>query len=182
MKSRMLTVILAMAVIFALIVPASASAITDLDNPVYDVSDDDGIELYAANMPAYGDMASLPYDAKLTDLPATNGSYTKYCFMAPSGRMGFAGSFELSGTSTNHERKLSVSLYRYEPWTDDGGNIHATPRLVGTKTMNASDYSSECIFFENLSKNTQYFVLFRNVSSTSQSSNYSISGIIKIVS
>lgn len=181
MKKRVLSVILAVMMTFSLLAPASATTHDEIIDQQLLSLDDEGIVPFAEYMPPYGSVLALPYQAELTDLAASRGSYTKSCFVTSTGQMNLSCTFWHSGTSASHFRQLEIRLFRYTPWADDGGNIHYTGELIRTQTVTASaGTTNRNVTFNNLANGVQYFFLFRNISNTSAGSGYDISGIIDI--
>lgn len=144
-----------------------------------------GIVPFAENKPAYSvthNLAVGKYPAKLLDLAANRGSYTKTCFITGSDKINLKFTLEHSGTTQNYSRSLMVTLYEYYVWVDDGWNTHYDVRKVSSKTLtyNSSQTITRNMSFAGLDGNTHYYFLFDNVSNSSSKSGYDISADIEI--
>ncbi len=183
---RLFAMLLAAAMCAGLIcAPASAATAEESLTPDLVETQDIGIVPFAENKPAYSvihNLAVQKYPAELVDLAANRGSYTKTCFITGSDKINLKFTLYHSGTTQNYSRSLTVTLYEYYVWIDDGWNTHYDVRKVASKTLtyNSSQEVTRNMSFTGLDGSTHYYFLFDNISSSNPKSGYDISADIDI--
>lgn len=182
---RLFAMLLAAAMCAGLIcAPASAATAEESLTPDLVETQDIGIVPFAASKPSYSivhNLAAGTDDARLDNLAAARGSYTITCYITSNGRIRADMSFVHSGDASNLYRSMTVYLYEYYTWYDDGWNPHYEGRVVSSRNIsyNASE-ASRSVTFTGLDSGTHYYILFRNTSHSDPDSGRDISGTITI--
>lgn len=172
---KLLSICLACAMCFAMAsVTVSAKETIEPDNSSV-ASEKTAIMPIDANFPTkYLNLAGSSYTATLIDLVANRGSYTLYYFTTSTGTISAKCNLERSGTTTNKNRTLRVSLYESSngsTWTQSGTS----------KSVSFSGASvTSTVTFNSLNKSKFYCLYFFNASSTNPADSYDISGKIVV--
>lgn len=165
--------------------PASAATAEESLTPDLVETQDIGIVPFAATVPSYNTLYALgtiPYEAMLDDLAAQRGTYTKTCFTTPTGQINLTFNLVHSGTTKSYTRSMTVTLYEYYVWFDDGWNEHYSYREVDSKSLSYNSFGSvnRSMAFSGLSNTKHYFILFYNTSYSNPNEQYDIAGKVFI--
>lgn len=172
MKKQLLAFILTLCIVINVFTPtAFAADNSPLIDEVIAIGDIPNENTRVAYPPSsYRNLSAKPYGAKLEDLAAAKGSYTKFFFSTSTGEIHLDCNLERSGTTVQDGRVLEARLYKYET-----GQRVATRTFVFTGPT--AHYTS---FFSGLDVNSHYYIYFYNASSTDVASEKAISGTITV--